>query len=724
MAFAYPLSVTAHRTLPADDPDAHLFMWTLAWDAHAFIHQPLSIFDANIFYPNRDTLAYSENLIGSAFFAAPVIWLTGNPILAVNVVSLLSCALCGLGAYVLGRRVGLSVAASVIAGIVFAFSPPRFLRFSQLHLTAVQWIPFALASFHAYLDGGRRRDLLLAIACATLQVLASGHGGTFVILALLLLAIYRVALGEPVRLGQRLRDIGVLGAALVVPSVLFVIPYRHAQIDTGLRRTLVGWDTPLESFVASPTHVHVFLQSLFTERNINYWAGAFLFPGVLPLLLTAVAVVAGGVAIGRDRSSAGVTRRSRERFARRLALVSATIWVGLLATSRLLAAGDGLTIAHPDPDTVVQTGFVSIGDPAAYTLGVPANAAVRIDIDGVRMFDHAAGDARWTSRAIPLTRGAHEIRVESHQFVGSPPVWEWLREGDSGGYRPVPSWLLSQRSVGYGRAVAARVARLARSAAEVALAVALAWFAIVGVAGRRHGWSAWSARQRTSPLLFYVLLTAICIGLSLGPPYGLWQFVYWLPGLNFIRASSRFMVLGVLGIAVLAGFGADRLLNPLRRNTRLAAAVAMAGLMLAEFSVLPYAGVPFRLEIPAADRWLAHQPGSFAIAEVPVDRLPRYHTTYMLHSIAHWQKTVHGYSGIVPAAHEALYDRLRTFPDEDSLRDLTRLGVSRVVVHANMFSADDRRRLESRLTAFKDALTLEYSDADAMVYAIRGFRPD
>jgi hypothetical protein len=142
--------------------------------------------------------------------------------------------------------------------------------------------------------------------------------------------------------------------------------------------------------------------------------------------------------------------------------------------------------------------------------------------------------------------------------------------------------------------------------------------------------------------------------------------------------------------------------------------------MLGEFSVLPYAGVPFRLDIPAADRWLARQPGSFAIAEVPVDRLPRYHTTYMLHSIAHWQKTVHGYSGIVPAAHETLYDRLRTFPDEDSLRDLARLGVSRVVVHADMFPADERRRLAARLTAFQEALTLEYSDADSMVYAIRG----
>ena len=143
---AFPLSVTADRRLLATGGDDMLFVWTLAWNTHALTTQPLSIFDANIFYPNANTLAYSENLIGSAFFAAPVLWLTENPVLAVNVVSLLSCILCGLGAYVLGRRLGLSASAAVLAGLIFAFSPARFFRFSQIHLTVVQWIPFALAA--------------------------------------------------------------------------------------------------------------------------------------------------------------------------------------------------------------------------------------------------------------------------------------------------------------------------------------------------------------------------------------------------------------------------------------------------------------------------------------------------------------------------------------------------------------------------------------------------
>ena len=118
--------------------DTELFAWTLAWDAHALTHAPWSIFDANIFYPLKHTLAYSENLIGSALLAAPVLWLTGSPIAAVNAVSLLTTLLCGLGAYVLARRVGVGTTGAILSGIVFAFGLPRFLRLGQLHLAAVQ----------------------------------------------------------------------------------------------------------------------------------------------------------------------------------------------------------------------------------------------------------------------------------------------------------------------------------------------------------------------------------------------------------------------------------------------------------------------------------------------------------------------------------------------------------------------------------------------------------
>src|SRR5713101_7429349 len=117
MLLAYPLSVRPASDVMSPAPDTDLYMWTLAWDAHALAHQPLSIFDANIYYPQRHTLAYSENLIGSAWLAAPILWLTGNPVLAMNLVALASSVLCGLGAFLLARRAGVSMAGATLSGI-------------------------------------------------------------------------------------------------------------------------------------------------------------------------------------------------------------------------------------------------------------------------------------------------------------------------------------------------------------------------------------------------------------------------------------------------------------------------------------------------------------------------------------------------------------------------------------------------------------------------------
>ena len=56
---AYPFSASPRSLVLADAPDTHLFLWTLAWDVYAFIHQPILIFDANIYHPYPNTLAYS-----------------------------------------------------------------------------------------------------------------------------------------------------------------------------------------------------------------------------------------------------------------------------------------------------------------------------------------------------------------------------------------------------------------------------------------------------------------------------------------------------------------------------------------------------------------------------------------------------------------------------------------------------------------------------------------
>src|SRR5262245_47677412 len=57
--------------------DARLVAWALAWDNHALLTR-VSLFDANIFFPARNALAYGEHFFGISLFSLPVYVLTHN----------------------------------------------------------------------------------------------------------------------------------------------------------------------------------------------------------------------------------------------------------------------------------------------------------------------------------------------------------------------------------------------------------------------------------------------------------------------------------------------------------------------------------------------------------------------------------------------------------------------------------------------------------------------
>src|SRR5436189_4086277 len=68
-----------------DDGDPLLNAWALAWIAHELPAAPAHLFDANIFYPERRTLAFSETLLAPGLAAAPLEWAGLGPILVYNI---------------------------------------------------------------------------------------------------------------------------------------------------------------------------------------------------------------------------------------------------------------------------------------------------------------------------------------------------------------------------------------------------------------------------------------------------------------------------------------------------------------------------------------------------------------------------------------------------------------------------------------------------------------
>lgn len=289
IVMTWPVGLSPAGVRMGGGADPSLYVWTIGWVTHALSTAPWAAFDANIFYPYPHTLAYSENLIGSGLLALPIMWATQNPLAATNLVAVLSVFLCAVGGYFLGRTLGLSREGAFLCGLIFAFAPPRFARLSQLHL-AVHWVPFGLAFLHRYLVDPQPRHLRWALLLLSLQALTSGHGAALLLLGGLLMTLVHVQQGWRPSL-MVLRHVGLPGVMALVPAALAFLPYWLARRDVPLERVHDDVGIAWSSYVSSPTYFHQAILARLPEWEwLTEGPDAYLFPGILTLFLTAVAV--------------------------------------------------------------------------------------------------------------------------------------------------------------------------------------------------------------------------------------------------------------------------------------------------------------------------------------------------------------------------------------------------------------------------------------------------
>src|SRR5258706_10167539 len=96
----WPLATALDRAV-AYPGDPFINTWILDWDWYATWHQPLHLFQANAFYPAKDSLAFSENLYGIALLLFPLRALGADALTAHNVAVLLGFAFSGFAAFLL-----------------------------------------------------------------------------------------------------------------------------------------------------------------------------------------------------------------------------------------------------------------------------------------------------------------------------------------------------------------------------------------------------------------------------------------------------------------------------------------------------------------------------------------------------------------------------------------------------------------------------------------------
>src|SRR6476660_8347519 len=97
----WPLATNPAHLSRNDNGDALLNTWAIAWVAHQLPRHPLHLFEANIFYPAHDSLAFSEPLIVPGLMGAPLSWAGASPVLVHNLLLIAGFALTAFATFLL-----------------------------------------------------------------------------------------------------------------------------------------------------------------------------------------------------------------------------------------------------------------------------------------------------------------------------------------------------------------------------------------------------------------------------------------------------------------------------------------------------------------------------------------------------------------------------------------------------------------------------------------------
>jgi hypothetical protein len=301
LVLTLPLMVHPTRTLPSDLIDTLLNTWIIGWDADRLRHGLSGIWDAPIFYPYHDALAFSENLFGLAFIVAPVYWLTGNPVLTYNAAFVLSFVLAGTGMYLLVRALTHSRTAAAIGGCVYAFCPFRMMEMSHIQLVATGWIPVALFALHQYFFTRARRWLGVFAAGCYLQALSNSYAAYFIPLPVLIVIADALA-RDRVHRWRAALDISIAGLVIAAALAPVGAVYYRVRSTYGQVRSVgevVERSADVRSYLVAKESIGVWR---FLLKPPPFEPEKELFPGF-------AAIALGGIAIwGRRRREPRLSR--------------------------------------------------------------------------------------------------------------------------------------------------------------------------------------------------------------------------------------------------------------------------------------------------------------------------------------------------------------------------------------------------------------------------------
>lgn len=272
------------RQVP-DLGDPLFSIWRFSWVFHKLQGDPRPLFSPNVFYPHELTLTYSDSMLLPAVTTMPLLMLGVHPVVAYNVMMVLTFIASAIAMYVLAERLTGSAAAAFVSALLFGFHPYRFEHYSHYELQMTYCMPLALLALHKLVETPKVRYAVLAGVFAAGQLYSSMYYAVFfsVFAAIVFAATCWL---KKVRL--RALVVPALVGAVVALALAWPLAhvYRAAHLGDRDKETVEFYSATVADYVTAHPR-----SAMWGERIRGHQPERSLFPGAVVLVLAAIALI-------------------------------------------------------------------------------------------------------------------------------------------------------------------------------------------------------------------------------------------------------------------------------------------------------------------------------------------------------------------------------------------------------------------------------------------------
>ncbi len=265
-----------------------------------------NFFNTTSFYPNPNTLFFSDLLLPQSIIALPIYWVVKNLILTFNLVFIITFILNYISTFLFWRLIFKKDLFAFIGSLLFIFSP--FFHLNISHFQMLSYWPFFFSLYFLFKpqSGSRLVQPVIAGLFITVQFLASVYLSVYLLTTIGLYFIFQLT-------RKSFKQVGL--SAIVVfltfflTSGIFIKGYFDVKKEYDISRNIdeyITYSASLSDYIFTFS-----VDSLITRLpviqkwnsfNKNGWGGHTAFPGVLVLSLGLI----GLFAITKDKKSLSV----------------------------------------------------------------------------------------------------------------------------------------------------------------------------------------------------------------------------------------------------------------------------------------------------------------------------------------------------------------------------------------------------------------------------------